>query len=207
MQKLGLFITVEGIDGAGKSTHVDFIQSYLENKGRRVLTTREPGGTIIGEKIRDLLLHNHDKIHSTTELFLMFASRQEIISNVIIPTLENGVCVVLDRFIDSSLAYQGGGRGLGMAKVEKIISLLEPQIKPDLTFLFDVELSVAFSRLSKNKTKDRIEQENEKFFTKVQNAYHEIAKNEPQRVKVINTIQSKEKTQVELKQYLDELLK
>lgn len=202
----GFFITVEGIDGSGKSTHVKFIQTYLEDRGYSVITAHEPGGTDIGEKIRDILLHSTLQMHSITELLLVFASRQELISNTIVPNLKEGGCVILDRFIDSSIAYQCGGRGIEQKKLERIISLLEPQIKPDLTFLFDVELSIARGRLAKNNKKDRIEGEGEEFFAKVQNMYHEIAKNEPKRVKTINTVQPKEETKVELSNYLNELL-
>src|SRR3990167_9734602 len=114
-KKPGLLISVEGIDGAGKSTQVNFIQSYLELMGYQVITAREPGGTEIGEKIRSILLHDHDKMQAVTELLLLFASRQELISNVIVPNLANGVCILLDRFIDSSIAYQGGGRKMDIA--------------------------------------------------------------------------------------------
>ena len=202
----GIFVSVEGIDGAGKSTHVDFIREYLEDKGNKVIITREPGGTDLGEKIRELLLHSHAEIHNMTELFLLFASRQELISKVIEPNLNNGVCVIADRFIDASVAYQGYGRKIGQEKLDKIISLLEPVFKTDLTFLFDVPLSLAVNRVSRNKQKDRIEKENSEFFATVQNAYHLIAKNEPERVKIISTDQSIKKTQVLLATYLDQLL-
>ena len=117
----GLFISVEGIDGAGKSTHVDFISRYLKDKGYEVVTTREPGGTVLGEKIRDLLLHNDEEIHRITELLLMFASRQQLIAELIEPNLAKGVCVIADRFIDASIAYQAYGRGIGREKLDKII--------------------------------------------------------------------------------------
>ena len=203
----GLFISVEGIDGAGKSTHVKFIREYLEDKGYNVVITREPGGTNLGEKIRDLLLHNDEEIHRITELFMMFASRQQLIAQIIEPNLAKGICVIADRFIDASIAYQGYGRGIGQEKLDKIISILEPNLQTDLTFLFDVPLEMAFTRLNKSRQKDRIEQESTNFFTNVQNAYQMIARNEPNRVKVITTTQVKEKTQMLLASYLDQMLK
>ncbi len=203
----GFFISVEGIDGAGKSTHVDFISRYLKDKGYEVVTTREPGGTVLGEKIRDLLLHNGQEIHRITELLLMFASRQQLIAELIEPNLAKGVCVIADRFIDASIAYQAYGRGIGREKLDKIISLLEPNYTTDLTFLFDLPLDLAFTRLNKSRQKDRIEQETSSFFANVQNAYQMIAKNEPDRVKVITTNQLKEKTRILLASYLDQLIK
>ena len=203
----GLFISVEGIDGVGKSTHVDFISRYLKDKGYEVVTTREPGGTVLGEKIRDLLLHNDEKIHRITELFLMFASRQQLIAELIEPNLAKGVCVIADRFIDASIAYQAYGRGIGREKLDKITSLLEPNYTTDLTFLFDLPLDLVFTRLNKSRQKDRIEQEPSSFFANVQNAYQMIAKNEPDRVKVITTNQLKEKTRILLASYLDQLIK
>lgn len=202
----GLFVSVEGIDGAGKSTHVAFIKEYMEDKGLKVIITREPGGTALGEKIRDLLLHSSTSIHEITELYLLFASRQELISQVIEPSLSSGVCVIADRYIDASIAYQGYGRKIGQEKLDKIIALLDPQLKTDLTFLFDVPLTLAIERVSRNKKKDRIEKESEDFFTTVQNAYHKIAENEPNRVKVIQTNQHIEATQILLARHLDQLI-
>ncbi|MCE3268959.1 MAG: dTMP kinase [Burkholderiales bacterium] len=203
--KKGLFISVEGIDGAGKSTHVNFICEYLKSKGKTVVVTREPGGTPLGEQIRNLLLHSTN-MHHNTELLLMFASRQELIEKIIFPNLKDGICVVADRFVDASLAYQGAGRGLGMAKVKQLINLLEPVLTTDLTFLFNVPLSIAVNRIAKNRNKDRIEEENEDFFTKVQNAYLDIAKAQPDRMKVINTNRLKSETRNEIIQHLDYLL-
>lgn len=202
----GFFISVEGVDGSGKSSHLPFMQECLEMYGYKVILTREPGGTVIGEKIRDLLLHTSEDMERMTELYLLFASRQELIKNIILPTLEKGVCVLIDRFTDSSLAYQGYGRGIGIDKVEKIIALLEPCLKPDLTLLFDVDLETAAKRLAKNNKSDRMEKESREFFQRVQNGYHAIAKNEPERVKVINTIQTKDESRVEIKKYLEKLL-
>lgn len=203
--KKGLFISVEGIDGAGKSTHVKFIQNYLESHGQKVIITREPGGTATGEKIRDLLLHG-DHLHSNTELLLYFASRQEIIQKVILPALNNGTCVIADRFVDASIAYQGGGRGLGVNKVKQVYSMIEPQLKTDITFLFDAPLDLAMARLQRERHMDRIERESVDFFRIVQKTYHDIAAEDPERVKIISTKPEISITRTQLTKYLDNLL-
>lgn len=205
--KKNFFITVDGIDGAGKSTHVTFIKNYLANNNIDAITLREPGGTDFGEKIRDMLLHTDIKLHSITELLLMFASRQELITQKILPALNNNQSVISDRYIDASIAYQGFGRGIELSKLDSIISLLEPQLKPDLTFIFDTDLSLANQRLSRNNNKDRIEQENQDFFKRVQDGYRTIAKDNPNRVKLIDTRNSIAHTQSILANYLDLLIK
>lgn len=201
----GVFISVEGIDGAGKSTHLNFIQDFLKHNGHEVILTREPGGTNLGEKIRELLL-NSEEMDSNTELLLMFASRQELISKIILPNLKRGVCVIADRFIDASIAYQGEGRGLGVEQVLKVANLLVPRLETDLTFLFQVPIEVAASRLAKNDKKDRIEKESSEFFTRVDNAYRVLAANHPERIKTISTKNSKEETQKQIAVYLKHLL-
>ncbi len=202
----GLFISLEGIDGAGKSTHVNFMREYLEDKGFSVVLAREPGGTPLGEEIRSLLLHDSGDIHPITELCLLFASRQELISKVIEPNLAKGICVIADRFIDASIAYQGYGRKIGVDKLAKIIALLEPQLTTDLTLLFDLPLEVALSRVAKNKNKDRIECENAEFFASVQDAYRQIAAQNTQRVKIIQTNQKIDTVRVLIVHHLEELI-
>lgn len=201
----GLFISVEGIDGAGKTTHIKFIEDFLRRNGREVVITREPGGTNLGEKIRELLLNSED-MNSNTELLLMFASRQELISKVILPNLTKGVCVIADRFIDASIAYQGLGRGLGVDSVLNVANLLVPRLETDLTFLFQVPIEIAAARLAKNEKKDRIEQESSDFFTKVDNGYRDLALLYPERIKTISTTNSKEETQKQIIVYLKHLL-
>jgi dTMP kinase len=203
--KRGLFISVEGIDGAGKSTHVEFIREYLQNKGLEVIVTREPGGTVVGEKIRELLLTS-EHMHHNTELLLYFASRQEIIRQVIVPNLEAGVCVIADRFVDASIAYQGGGRELGVDKIKLVYGLLEPTLTTDMTFLFDVPLSLAMDRLSRGRELDRIELESREFFARVQNTYHQLAADEPQRIKKIMTNHPIAHTREQLVRHLEHLL-
>jgi dTMP kinase len=200
----GLFISVEGIDGAGKSTHVDFIRETLEAQGQQVIVTREPGGTEIGEKIRELLL-NSTEMHPTTELLLYFASRQELIRQVILPNLSAGITVVADRYVDASIAYQGAGRGLGVDKVQAVYELLEPRFNTDITFLFDVPLALAMDRLARGRNRDRIEQESQDFFSRVQQAYHQLAKAEPERIKIIPTNQPLAATRAKLSEYLAQL--
>ena len=203
--KRGLFISVEGIDGAGKSTHVEFIREYLKSKGLEVIVTREPGGTVVGEKIRELLLTS-EHMHHNTELLLYFASRQEIIRQVIVPNLEAGVCVIADRFVDASIAYQGGGRELGVDKIKLVYGLLEPTLTTDMTFLFDVPLSLAMDRLSRGRELDRIELESREFFARVQNTYHQLAADEPQRIKKIMTNHPIAHTREQLVRHLEHLL-
>lgn len=201
-----MFISVEGIDGAGKSTHLSFIADYLRKCGKEVVVTREPGGTINGERIRELLLHKHDGMHRVTELLLMFASRQELIHNLILPNLDKGVWVISDRFIDASVAYQGVGRAIGVDVVNQVANILEPKIKTDLTLLFDISLEVAVGRITNSRDKDRIESAPKEFFANVQNAYHDILKNEPDRVKLITTDQSINKTQQTIMNHLNNLI-
>ena len=205
MAKRGLFISVEGIDGAGKSTHVEFIKNYLIQAGKEVVTTREPGGTAVGEKIREILLHKN--MHVITELLLMFASRQELIKDVIAPNLSAGKCVITDRFIDASIAYQGAGRGIGVSKVKEMAKLMEPHLTTDLTILFDVPLEVAMARLNKHNNKDRIESEDYAFFERVRGAYYRLAQEDPVRVKIIRTDRSIADTREMVIKCLDNLLK
>lgn len=204
MHKRGMFLSVEGIDGAGKSTHVEFIRDYLQSHGVEVVITREPGGTAIGEKIRELLL-NSEHMHHNTELLLYFASRQEIIRQVIVPNLNAGRWVLADRFVDASIAYQGGGRQLGIGKVKQIYAMLEPMLTTDMTFLFDAPLELAMERLNRGE-KDRIEQEGLEFFARVQNAYYQLEREQPQRIKRIITNQAITITRETLQFYLDQLL-
>ncbi len=204
-QTPGLFISLEGVDGAGKSKHVAFIQDYINSLGVKAITCREPGGTVIGEKIRELLLYD-DKMHEITELLLMCASRQELIHNIIYPHLKNNHCVISDRFIDSSIVYQGVGRNIGIDKVKTLYQLLETPIIPHLTLVFDASIEVILTRINKHKQKDRIEQEKSDFFINIQNAYHQLMKSEPNRIKIINTDGVIEATRDEIVKHLDAVL-
>ncbi len=181
----GKFITFEGVDGAGKSTHIRAFADTLSARGIRIVATREPGGTPLGEKLRALLLH--DSMHLETEALLMFASRREHIAQVIQPALERGDWVISDRFTDASFAYQGGGRHLSVAKLEALEQWVHADLQPDLTLLFDVPLAVARERLNRSRDPDKFEREQDEFFVNVRNAYLQRAARFPQRIRVIDS--------------------
>ena len=180
----GKFITLEGMDGAGKSTHIPAVIAALEAKGISVVCTREPGGTVLGEQLREILLHH--PMDPETEALLMFAARKEHIATVIEPALASGKYVVSDRFSDASYAYQSGGRGVAAAKIEQLEAWAHPNLKPDLTLLFDVPVEVSVSRLVDARAPDKFEQQNSAFFTRIRNAYLQRAQNEPERFRVID---------------------
>ncbi len=181
----GRFITLEGIDGAGKSTQHARLIEHLKARGRSVVATREPGGTPLGEKLRALLLA--DAMHLETEALLMFAARREHIAQVIEPALARGDWVVCDRFTDASIAYQGGGRGLAMDKLNSLAQWVLGDLTPDLTLLFDAPVAVAQARLKANTPNpDRFEQEQGEFFERVRAAYLAIAAADPKRVKILD---------------------
>ncbi|MGV8899334.1 MAG: dTMP kinase [Burkholderiaceae bacterium] len=187
--KRGKFITFEGIDGAGKSTHIDFVADLLTaTSGKTVVTTREPGGTRLGEKLRELLLH--EKMHLETEALLMFAARREHIAQVIEPALARGDWVISDRFTDATFAYQGGGRKLDLHKLDVLEQWVHPHLQPDLTLLFDVPLEVARARLDANATLDKFEQEQADFFGATRAEYLRRAAEFPQRFRIIDATQS-----------------
>ena len=183
--KPGKFITFEGIDGAGKSTHLSFVASLLHARGYTVITSREPGGTPLGEQLRNLLLH--EKMHLETEALLMFAARREHIAQVIAPALARGDWVISDRFTDATFAYQGGGRRLDIAKLEVLEQWVHPHLQPDLTLLFDLPLDVARARLDRTRDLDRFEQEKAEFFAATQAEYRRRAELFPERFRVIDS--------------------
>ncbi|OIR25434.1 dTMP kinase, partial [Bathymodiolus thermophilus thioautotrophic gill symbiont] len=181
MQK-GKFITIDGVEGAGKSTQIDFICQYLTDKGINVVLTREPGGTEVGEKIRTLLLSNSTgKMHADTELMLMFAARNEHIQNKIIPTLNQGDWILSDRFTDASYAYQGGGRGLDIARIAQLEQWVLRSFAPDMTLLLDIPVDIGMRRVESRGEKDRIEQESLDFFNRVRNTYIARSEQYPER--------------------------
>ena len=188
----GRFITFEGIDGAGKSTHIAGVAELIRLHGYQVVSTREPGGTPLGEKLRELLLH--EPMHLETEAMLMFAARREHLARVIEPALARGDWVVCDRFSDATYAYQGGGRGLDKAKFAVLEQWVHGQLQPDLTFLFDLPPGVAEQRISaQGRELDRFEQEKRDFHVRVRAAYLERAAAAPRRIAVINADQPLEK--------------
>ncbi len=166
------FISLEGIDGAGKSTHLPFIQQFFAERGLPLTLTREPGGTPIGEALRELLLHNQKAMSLETETLLMFASRQALVDAVLWPTLKSGAWVVVDRFTDSTFAYQGGGRGLALSKIEQLAHWVHADLQPSLTFLFDVPTDTAQARIhASGRELDRFEQEAADFHERVRATY------------------------------------
>ena len=196
---LGQFITIEGIECVGKSTNAKFIETMLNQKGYKTLVTREPGGSGIGEKIRNILLfENKDTLSPMTELLLLFAAREKHINEIIKPALENGTWVICDRFTDASFAYQGFGRELGFEKVNQLKALIQKDFEPDLTILLDAPLEVITSRRKLNPN-DRFESEDKKFFGRVRNGYLELAKIFEDRVRVIDASQDIEDVQNQIK--------
>ena len=185
--KRGLFLTLEGVDGAGKSTHVQWLVDTLVGLGQPVLCTREPGGTPIGEKLRTLLLH--DAMTLECETLLMFAARAEHVRAVIEPALAAGTWVVCDRFTDATFAYQGGGRELGIERIEALERWVHPGLQPDITWLFDVPLEVARERLNRTRDKDRFEQEADAFFLRTRQVYLERAAQQARRFRVVDSTQ------------------
>jgi dTMP kinase len=190
------FITLEGIDGAGKSTHLNWLAERLRSQGENVLVTREPGGTPLGEALRELLLHQ--AMHLETEALLMFAARREHLDKVIIPALREGTWVISDRFTDASFAYQGGGRGLDESKLRILEYWVQQDLQPDLTLLFDVTLEVSRQRLSANASLDRFEQEKQDFFQRVRDTYLKRATQFPERIRVIDSGRALNEIQVDL---------
>ena len=199
----GKFITLEGVDGAGKSTHLGFVADWLRGQGREVIITREPGGTPIGETLRELLLHR--EMDADTELLLMFAARQEHLAGLILPALARGAWVVSDRFTDASYAYQCGGRGIAVERIAALEAWVQRGFQPDLTLLFDVPPEVAEARRSAARTADRFEREADSFFSRVRNAYLERARAEPARIHVLDARQGIEALQAEIDQLLQRL--
>ncbi len=180
----GKFITFEGIDGAGKSTHIARFADRIAQAGKTVVTTREPGGTPLGEALRELLLHRG--MHLETEALLMFASRREHLAQVIEPALARGDWVISDRFTDATFAYQGGGRKLDLGKLAQLEQWVHPHLQPDLTLLFDLPLDVARSRLDASRTLDKFEQEHADFFAATRAVYLQRAAQFPNRIRIID---------------------
>ncbi|MBC3876839.1 dTMP kinase [Undibacterium sp. FT79W] len=208
MKATGKFITFEGIDGAGKSTHIAYVAERLRQalspRGVDVISSREPGGTPLGETLREVLLQQ--KMHLETEALLMFAVRREHIAQVIQPALERGDWVISDRFTDASFAYQGGGRHLSLDKLNALEQWVHPDLQPDLTLLFDVPLAVARARLDATRELDKFEQEKADFFADTRNEYLRRAAEFPQRFRIIDSTQSIAAIRDELDGIIDALL-
>jgi dTMP kinase len=180
----GKFITLEGMDGAGKSTHIPRIVALLQAQGHEVVSTREPGGTKLGERLRELVLH--ETMHAETETLLMFAARKEHIECVIKPALARGAYVLSDRFTDATYAYQSGAKGVAANKIEELERWVQGEFQPDLTLLFDVPVEVSVQRLRMARSPDKFERENEAFFSRIRLAYLQRAAAYPNRFRVID---------------------
>lgn len=204
---LGRFITVEGSEGVGKSSNLDFINEYLLHMGKTVIRTREPGGTAVAETIRDLLLDaKQTSISDDTELLLMFAARAQHLSELIVPALERGDWVLCDRFTDATYAYQGGGRGIDPARISVLENWVQGSLRPDHTLLLDMPVEAGLERAGKRSVPDRFEQEQLSFFERVRQTYLEQAKKDKERFFVINAEPALEKVQQQIKTALDLIL-
>lgn len=203
----GKFITVEGVEGVGKSTNVGFIANRLREAGLTVMTTREPGGTAVAEKIRGVLLHSAEgSISDVCELLLMFAARASHLEELIIPALERGDWVVCDRFTDASYAYQGGGRGLPDEDIAQLETLVQGSLRPDLTLLLDASLDVTLKRREARGVTDRFEAEQNAFFDRVQAKYRELAAGCPERIKLIDASGGLADVQRRLAREIDQII-
>ena len=194
IKKRGKFITLEGMDGAGKSTHIPNIIAALKLRGIEVVSTREPGGTRLGEQLRALLLH--DVMHPETETLLMFAARREHIANVIEPALKRGAYVLSDRFTDATYAYQCGAKGVAATKIKQLEQWVQGSLQPDLTLLFDVPVEISMKRLTTAREPDKFEREDAKFFDKLRHAYLTRAAENTTRFRVIDANQALDKVKV-----------
>ena len=202
----GLFITLEGGEGAGKTTSLAFVRAVLEQAGKNVIRTREPGGTPLGEKIRELLLHGQDERQVDTELLLMFAARNEHLTRVVRPALATGAVVICDRFTDATYAYQGAGRGAPDARIRLLEEWVQQGLRPDLTLLLDIPVEQGLARAGQRGAPDRFEREQVDFFERVRYAYLAAAAREPQRIKIIDAAQDLPQVQRQLRAALGKLL-
>ena len=200
--KKGLFITFEGIDGCGKTTQIELLKNSLEKQGENVLLTREPGAKGLGEKLREILLNYEGDVSSNCESFLFLADRAQHIDTIIKPAIEKGIIVICDRHTDSTVAYQGYGRGLDLKQIHYLNNIATSGIKPDLTFILDIDVETSLERIGN--ARDRMESAGIEFFNRVRNGYIEISKQEPKRVKLINGKDSIENIHNQIITYINE---
>jgi len=200
----GCFITIEGIEGVGKTTNLQYIESWLQIKGIEYITTREPGGTELGEQLRELLLHGGD-VSSEAELLMMFASRSQYLEKLIKPAIDQGKWVICDRFTDSTYAYQGGGRQMNIEHIAQLESLVHKNFQPDLTLLLDAPVEIGRARAAKRSAADRIEAEDLAFFNRVRNMFLHRAHEHP-RFNVVDATQALNEVQGQIEQSLETLL-
>jgi dTMP kinase len=201
----GKFITLEGMDGAGKTTHLEWLRGKLAERGVALTVTREPGGTPLGEALRKLLLNNHDPRHPDTEALLMFAARREHIAQVIEPALAAGHCVLCDRFTDATYAYQAGGSGMAWERVAELEQWVQGALQPDLTLYFDLDPAVGRARARQAREPDRFEREKQVFYERVRAAYLRRAAEHPRRIRVIDASRTISEIQLELENIISSI--
>ncbi len=202
----GKFITIEGIEGVGKSTNMATLVEALESTGQKVLTTREPGGTPLAEDIRDILKNRGDEpVPEIAEVLLMFAARSFNVNNVIVPALDAGTWVVSDRFTDSTRAYQGGGRGIPMETIDLVADWVHGDTWPDVTILLDAPVEIGMERAGRRSEPDRFEQERHDFFQRVRECYLQLAINEPDRFVIIDTTRSLEDVEQDIRALVEQI--
>lgn len=203
----GLFITVEGTEGVGKSTNMAFIEEWLNKSGKELVITREPGGTQLGEKLRNVLLDAKEQsMCDDTELLLMFAARAQHLQEVIQPALNSGKWVLCDRFTDATYAYQGGGRGIDMSRIAQLEQWVQGDLRPDMTLILDLPVDVGLERAGKRSTPDRFELEKHDFFNKVRDTYLARAAAQPDRYRVIDASPSIQEVQLSIQSVLEQMV-
>jgi dTMP kinase len=206
MKEQGIFITLEGIEGVGKTTQLDYVAEFFRQAGRNVTITREPGGTSVGESIRSILLERKNlDICTDTELLMMFAARAQHLQQIIRPALQRNDVVISDRFTDASFAYQGAGRGIEKKKIEQLQDWVQAELRPEITFLLDAPVEIGLERAGKRSEPDRFESESMNFFNAVREEYLTIAKDEPERVFVIDATLSCDNVQHQISTVLKKL--
>ena len=200
----GKFITIEGTEGVGKTTNIEFIQHWLNRRGVEFVSTREPGGTPLAEQVRELLLTpRKEKVGDSTELLLMFAGRAQHLDQVILPALDSGTSVLCDRFTDASYAYQGFGREMDCSLITELEQIVQGDLRPDLTLILDIPVEIGLKRASERSAPDRFEQEQIEFFDRVRQGYLKIAEENPERCAVIDASQSLEQVQASIEAVLE----
>lgn len=205
--KKGQFITVEGTEGVGKSTSMDFIEAWLKQHDIDLIVTREPGGTQLGEKLREVLLDAKEQsMCDDTELLLMFAARAQHLQEVILPALAVGKWVLCDRFTDSTYAYQGGGRGIAMSRIADLEQWVQGDRRPDMTLILDLEVEIGLERAGKRSAPDRFELEKHDFFNNVRNTFLERAQANPERYKVVNAAPEIKQVQKSIQTILEQMI-
>ena len=207
MTKPGLFITVEGIEGVGKTTNIEFIRHWMKRQGIAYVATREPGGTPLAEEIREVLLQPREEaVCDTSELLLVFAARAQHLAHMIQPNIQQGRWVLCDRFTDATYAYQGGGRGLSMEVIGTLENLVQGDLRPDAVILLDVPVAVGLARASARGAPDRIEKEKAEFFEKVRQTYLARAEADPERYHLVDASQDLSGVQTQLERVLETIL-